>query len=514
MGRKGQLDAALAEAYPWYDNPVLKNSMEIPEFFRSKCYYVMGTGKLNHDELQDAGCDTCLWDEFYAGSDFGPSAYDGSAQTPHPELPPEMQAVSAAIDYNFARLSHVPYQPGGPGNAGWRYMGGADKGGPRGTFTYNSPEDRSLLPDEYNANWAIEKIGELTLKRKDPVQPWLLMVGLVRPHTPMYCPDEYFEHFDPDTLQLPEGYDKVVPNTHYHDVSDAAKMNGYILYDALKKSYGDDPNDVTAGLKMWMQAYYACVEFVDEQLGKIVQALKTSPFWTNTITVMLSDNGWQNGPKQYVFKLTPWEDGILVPLIIKAPGVTTPGTNIRVPITLTDIYPTLMDLTGYAGENTVKNAEGHALTGFSLKPLMVDPSGASWNGPDAALSQLYPTANKILLPWPDCNEEQACEHNSIRQNLGDDEWRYIIYNDGVEELYNHKSDPLEEANVVEDYPAIAAELKQSLLQVSGMDESMLGLYDHVVPPKPNHCQFWCANNAAGWTQKCNWGDCNECPNCA
>jgi iduronate 2-sulfatase len=500
MGRWGNYEAALSDAYKWWDNPVLANSMEIPEFFRSKCYYVAGTGKVNHDEKPEAGCADCLWDEFFAQTDYGPYANDGTKDTYHDKLPDALAQISSAIDYGWARLSQVPYENNA--NAGWKYAGGKKMGGPRGMFKFNSVDDRDPTSDEYNAAWAIQKIEEW--EQSKPDVPWLLMVGFVKPHTPLHCPDEHFNSFPLDEVVLPEGWDEDASDTFY-EAAVTKYNNGFKLAHALKDSY---PGGFEEGLKRWMQAYYACVEFVDKQVGKVVSALNSSKFSSNTIIVFMADNGWQNGAKQYVYKNSPWEEAAKVPLIIKAPGISP--TIVDSPVQLTDVYPTLLDLCGYSGEETRKDTEkGLPLTGQSMKQLL---EGGSWE--KAAYSQVYPIETEVTLPWPDCNGIQECNHWAMRYDDADgNKWRYIVYNNGNEELYNQINDPYEQTNIAQVDTTKTAELKQKLIEEIGLDEDKVGIYSKNITRK---CETWCAKNAKTWSAKCASGytACKACPQCA
>jgi len=480
-GKPGKTGLAVGPKFMW-DNTILNSSMQLMEFFRKKCYYVVGTGKINHYERYDhwPGCRDCLWDEWYAHSDFGPKPFNGKKFTPHPRMPQALKdEFDSSVDFDFSKISQVPYADDNDDGTGWKYTGTKKDGGPRDIFHYYSPTDRDLLPDEYNANWAIEKLGEFTMKQSG--QPWMLMLGLVRPHDPVNCPDEYYEDFENlDDIELEVGWDVVDPKANlYANISMTDKLLGFQMYDTLPKAYGD----VKTGLQTYVQAYYACVKFVDSQAGRVLKALRTSPFWDNTIVVVLSDNGWQNGPKQYVFKNTPWETGVKVPLIMRAPGVSKAGSTSNVPVTLTNIYPTLMDLAGYAGEETRKNSSGHALTGVSMKPLLINPEMDfdDWGGPPG-ISQIYPTANAVQLPYgedglDDCNSVQECNHWS----MGYKQWRYMIYSNGAQELYNIEEDEHELTNLIdkdETYVALAAELKTILAENTGMDVAKMGSFQY------------------------------------
>jgi iduronate 2-sulfatase len=381
FGRKGIDSSAMDKKWAWYENEVLSNSKTFMEFYRSKCYLVIGTGKLNHDEVYHPAEGPWpaegQWDYYWAKADYGPSAWDGSALKPHPFMPQSMSdEFDSYIDFNWARMSEVPFtevagywEKGKYKGGGWKYAK-QSFGRPTGMYQFTSTSDRMPLPDEYNADWTIEMLKKLDAENTG--QPFLLMVGFVRPHTPMYCPDEYFDMFPLDTIEMPPTVGVNFEGSHYDDVSMVDTLLGYRLYRSLAKAY-DKPGD---GFRRWYQAYYACVAFVDDQVGKVVNYLEGSPFWDNTIVGFFADNGWNNGPKQYVFKNGPWEDGTKVPLIIRAPGAQKEGHVSDELVNLLDVYPTLLALTGFdPAVDTIKDAsKGAPLSG---KPLTTALAGES-----------------------------------------------------------------------------------------------------------------------------------------
>jgi arylsulfatase A-like enzyme len=190
---------------------------------------------------------------------------------------------------------------------------------------------------------------------------------------------------------------------------------------------------------------------VDDQIGAVIEAVDRSPLRENTIIVLTSDHGYNMGEKDYLFKNSLWEESTRVPLVVRAPGVGTPGSVVEQPVSLIDVYPTLVDLCELKGD-TRKSSEGVALEGYSLKPLM---QGLPWDGPEAALS--------VINGGPP--DKIAGKHFSVR--TGD--WRYILYADGSEELYDHTKDPYEWTNLAAD-PAHAqtkARLRRTLLRMTG-----------------------------------------------
>lgn len=113
-------------------------------------------------------------------------------------------------------------------------------------------------------------------------------------------------------------------------------------------------------------------------------------------------------------KFTLWEKANHVPFIIVAPGVTKPGTRCDKPVSLLDIYPTLVELAGLPAK---ADNDGH-----SLVPLLKD-SRRKW--PYKPLTTM------------------GKNNHAVRS----DRWRYIRYADGSEELYDHSNDPWEWTNL-------------------------------------------------------------------
>ncbi len=114
-----------------------------------------------------------------------------------------------------------------------------------------------------------------------------------------------------------------------------------------------------------MKAYLACVSFVDAQVGRLLDALDAGPNAGNTIVVLWGDHGWHLGEKQHWGKWTGWQRSTRVPLII-APAVDSGGTRCAEPVSLLDLYPTLIGLCSLAPRD--------GLSGRSLAPLLKDPS--------------------------------------------------------------------------------------------------------------------------------------------
>ena len=164
------------------------------------------------------------------------------------------------------------------------------------------------------------------------------------------------------------------------------RNKGPRYYQALLDSYGSDK---LSALQAYTQAYLACVAAVDDSIGTVLDALENSPLAENTIVIITSDHGFNIGEKEWLFKASPWEESCRVPLLIRAPGITIPGTEVsNVPVSLIDLYPTLIDLCRLPADNRM-NSTGAFLDGYSLLPLIENPKASTWRGPKVALSLIH-----------------------------------------------------------------------------------------------------------------------------
>lgn len=428
---------------------LFRNNKTIMEMFSENGYYVMGSGKLLHNNQPK------LWDEWGVNvNNYGPFAYDGKNEVGHPSVPEPFRSIGD-VDGSFAPLSDVPKfskdEIKGP-NYGWAYSGDNDI-----PFKYIDENNRDLLPDELHANWAAKRIKEMDEAGME--QPFFMGVGILRPHTPLYAPKRFFDMFPIEELELPEILAGDVNDTYYKDnypvertADDKWYTNtskGQMYSKLLTESYGGDEKE---GLKHFLQAYLACVAFADEQVGKVLDALSNSQFSENTLVILTADHGWQMGQKQYLFKNSPWENATKIPFVIKAEGVIK-NSEVKQPISLIDIYPTLIDVCNLKGANK-KNEKGFTLGGYSLKPFLENPNSENWEGPEGTLTTI---ATDIV------NYDLSAQTFAYRTS----DFRYIIYPNGQEELYDLKNDPHEWTNLAasEKYTEVKTKLKETVLEM-------------------------------------------------
>jgi len=421
----------------WLKNEVLSNTKTIMEKFKENGYNVIGSGKILHQNKKE------IWSEFEYNTDFGPVAYKGQHKKgkkgiSHPDVPKPYRTVrevgccnmnGGQIDGSFGPLKNVKNLKMDGEQLSWAY------GGSRGykEFKYNSEEDRDLTPDEINAQWAEDKLKKLAKSNND--KPFFLAVGFVRPHTPLIAPKKYFDLYPLEDIQLANILENDKDDTFFHledqfETKDR-RTRSIESYINLVKSY-KDPKE---GLKRFTQAYLACVSAVDDNIGQVMKVIDNSKLKDNTIVILVSDHGWTMGEKDHVYKNSLWEESTRIPMTIRAPGVSKPNSKVEHPVSLIDIYPTLLDLAGLDNK-TVKNEKGKPLDGHSLKPFLENPNTEEWNGPKGALSVVYSS---------DKNKNNTANHH---YSLRTKDWRYIIYDSGNEELYNNSSDPKEWNNLL------------------------------------------------------------------
>lgn len=264
------------------------------------------------------------------------------------------------------------------------------------------------------------KVAEWTARflRKKLDRPFFLAVGFYHPHPPWYAPRKYFDMFPLDQIKLPE-----VKADDLDDVPEVAKgyLKGENFHGRILES---------GQWKQAVQAYLANIAFADAMVGRVLDALERSPQKDKTVVALTSDHGWYLGQKQRWHKGGLWEEATRVPLLIAAPGVTRPDSRSSQPVSLVDLFPTLCDLAGLALPAQ--------LDGESLMSLLRDPAA---------------TRRRPAVTAMGTDERMGFAVRSER-------WRYIRYHDGSEELYDHKGDPHEWANVAAkpENKAVKAEL--------------------------------------------------------
>jgi arylsulfatase A-like enzyme len=230
----------------------------------------------------------------------------------------------------------------------------------------------------------------------------------------------------------------------------AARQDLVEKYEKKRKSAPEDQWGLERNSKVRLvqnhAGYAAMLEQMDLAIGRLLEALERNGLSERTIVIFMSDNGGlataesqptSNMPLR-AGKGWPYEGGVREPLIIKAPGVTQPGSVCHAPVTSTDFYPTILELAG------VPLIPKQHVDGVSLLPLL---KGGSMN------------RAPLFWHYPHYGNQGGTPCGAVREG----DWKLIEwYEDGSLELYHLKDDIGEKANLAQAEPARVRELHAKL----------------------------------------------------
>ncbi len=235
-------------------------------------------------------------------------------------------------------------------------------------------EDHEYM-DGYYGEWVSNKLAEF----KDNDKPFFLGVGFHKPHLPFNAPKKYWDLYDHENLVRTE-----FPYLPVNASGFSGCGGGELL------SYATMPKSVSQineeSVKNLIQGYYACVSFIDAQVGKILEALEANGLKENTIIVFWGDHGFKLQDHGCWNKHTTFEIDNRVPFIVSAPGMKKNAVSYSLTEAL-DIYPTLADLCGL--EIPVH------LQGKSIVPLLKDTDARVHD----AVCSIYPKRDREVLAY-------------------------------------------------------------------------------------------------------------------
>lgn len=266
-------------------------------------------------------------------------------------------------------------------------------------------------------------------------EPWMLYVNFLEPHMPYFGPRD--DQYDPAEMSLPENFDS--PPTDQHPLKSRMLHEYYHTkgHSGLKVQTKDQ----------WLRMianYWGLCSLVDTHVGRILQALRDTGQWDNTIIVFTSDHGDMMGSHQLLAKTVMYEESVRVPLLIKMAGQKE-CRHVKGPVSLIDLMPTLLDLT------SAQNSLQSELPGQSLVPLMTQENskttrdvfivqqGRNWGGKthhlQSGLSQ---------------EEMEDAIQSPVRTIVTSDGWKFCCSARGEHEFYDLQADPYEKNNLAFD----------------------------------------------------------------
>lgn len=257
--------------------------------------------------------------------------------------------------------------------------------------------------------------GGKNKQKPKPDAPFFLAVGFVRPHVPLIAPENCFKPYPLEEIKIP-----------------TVHVGSNVPLQALVRQ-----NDKVWGMdglqkRKTIRAYMASIRFMDQQVGRLLDALDRLGLRDETIVVFISDHGYNLGEHDCWSKVSLWEGSVRVPMIMSVPGKDFSaqyGKTCSAVVELLDLYPTLAGLSGF-GEMIPEILQGKDISGYL--------TGSSGEGQEE-------------FAFTVTDQGQAGSIRTAR-------WRYTRWGEnaekGNEELYDHDNDPEENVNLI-DKPGIS-----------------------------------------------------------
>ena len=359
-----------------------KGTVTMPQFFKQSGYWTASTGKVFHSPRHEHG--EIAWDQFVR--------FDNDELPIVTAARQKFEAKNGSVEENKNRKR-------------WRAL----RNSVSAKLNAQTPPGygpSGLTDEQHKDGKNARQVASWLREESHGDKPFFIACGIQKPHVPFLAPQSYFDQYPVHQLQ----FEKDRPNL-WDSIPRLAISK---RYEAFGFELGKEDDSLR---REYIQAYHACVSFIDTQLGIVFDALKESGHWDDTIIVFTSDHGYHLGDHFLWGKVTLFDIGAKVPFIIRVPGMTKSGTASEAMVELVDVYPTLADLVGLEPPDH--------LQGTSLRPLLGHPERLG-------------------------KKKYAYSVVTRGQKLGyalrNQRWRYGKWPDG-EELYNLTNDPEEKRNL-------------------------------------------------------------------
>ena len=359
----------------------MPQAITISQLMQSKGYTTISNGKVSHNQSDKAS----TWDELWRPRSTTPKDY---------LLDENIEASNLPHENN-----HVPYEKA-------------------------NVEDQAYKDGKI----AAKTIRDLK-KLKANKESFFLAAGFLKPHLPFNAPAKYWEMYDRNKITPP--INNKFPTTAYEGAG-----NWYELakYKGVQKDFSEKPalNATTFTMDVEMttnliHGYYACVSYIDQQIGNILQALEDLELYENTIVIITSDHGFSLSDHNRWSKHNLFKVENHVPLFIRVPGLSSSGKSDSF-VELIDIYPTICELLGIE--------KPKQLEGMSLVQNIKDPN---------------------LISKTNAYSRYTNGDMFISDNYAYSEWKYSEEGKVIGRmLYDMKNDPLQMENLshLEKYEAL------------------------------------------------------------
>lgn len=370
---------------------VVPEIVTLPQHFKNHGYHSRAFGKIFH-----------IYDESMLGDEDDPESW--SQPTRWPNVPVWGPSQNALRDRLIAEAKRA----------------GKEFNHPHDWPRAETWDDSDLADDQMQDGDTTAAVERYLASRRGNSEPFFLAVGFLRPHLPFNAPRRYWDLYDPAALDLPS----------FRSLPEG--VEAWVVNQGLVRNYHNMPSleqaDV-AFLQRYLQAYLACISYVDACFGRIMTALEQSRHSENTIIVFMGDHGYQMGEyDSWGHKHSNFEISTRTPLLIAAPEMLRAGESSRQLVEFLDLYPTVCELAGLPVPNHVEGVSFAKLLEHEVKTR------------DGACSEMK-------------------RRGRVGRSLRTPEFRYTEWRDAknqlvARELYDHRDDvvpgQLETRNVIDD----------------------------------------------------------------
>ncbi|MAG93638.1 MAG: hypothetical protein CMJ48_07805 [Planctomycetaceae bacterium] len=384
------------------------NVVTLPQHFKKHGYHAAAIGKIYHGVFPD-GASLTKWDTMG-----DPQSWSVPAMRFGPRYYYTEEGIAAA-----KVIYEKVYKPKNPSPDDWTHKLVF------GPATESPDVPDGTLYDGQVAEAAVKTLQEL----KQQGKPFFLAVGFIKPHSPHIAPKKYFDLYKDVALPTHTEFPAEAPSLAGHGSGELRRHTDQPKRNAI-------PNKNQQRVR---QAYFACISYIDAQIGRVLSELERSGISDHTIVVLYGDHGYHLGEQGLWGKTTNFELDTRVPLIVRSPRMTAAGKSSSSLVELVDLYPTLAEL---AGLPITKQLEGQ-----SFAPILSDPQHATKT---VALSQ-YPRGGGLMgytmrTPTHRLTQWVHRQTSEIRAT----------------ELYDYADALVESRNIAGDSPEIVAELSRQL----------------------------------------------------
>ena len=365
-----------------FDNntfPVLgKGHATLPFYFERHGYAVAAFGKIWH----------AINRGFPNGETKGPAAW----------FTPDQRAAQQAAEPDYWDRVQSPY----------RNIRPADPAAFARANVYGPLPEGNEGVDAKTAAQAETELVKLAVGGK----PFFLAVGFHKPHVPLQAPRKYFDMYEAAEMPLPPDFDTEprqlpgMPRDEFRQNIDLFAGRSFTVREAREA----------------IRAYYACIGYMDAQLGRVFDKLEKPGLEKNTMIVLWGDHGWHLSEKGMWAMGTLFEVSARGPLLIADPCKRTAGQVSKRVVQYLDMYPALVDLCGLPK--------------------------AGWT----ECTPLTPLLDNPQVPWERPAYTVQARNWTLGRSVRDERWRYTEWDEGRNgtALFDHDRDPHEMRNAAAD----------------------------------------------------------------